>query len=369
MAPPTGTRHHYQCLPATYSFESAQTPGSPRSIHTDTDAAMDMGGLSVAPGGPDQCHMTLRGGAPPATQRTMFTLDLAATVAQGVAAAATEILERFTRPPQLNEADRPPVDRAADAAIRERFQRRLAAATPATTGQMSAFDWLGHRTPTQQEEDKFTPRPEMTPRKIDHRWQPHKEPESQHAVSQKWRSQSQPRDEADPKRGRTEGDGRSGKVQVSLDWSTTGIQKPVSKSDSRAPSSKPGTSLKSTVTKVSHKHASASRTGLEGKSFRTSDPQLGDPEKREIWEKPHRWIDSRVKRLDPAGYMEEINSLRYFGRNAGCYALRIVAIADWGHKFLDSGFKYPIPMFPQFLFPPYRNHTKGVLRSPLSHPR
>ena len=65
---------------------------------------MEMGGLSVAPGGPDQCHMTLRGGAPQGTQRTMSTPDLAATVARGVAAAVTEILERFTRPLQLNEA-------------------------------------------------------------------------------------------------------------------------------------------------------------------------------------------------------------------------------------------------------------------------
>ena len=105
MAPPAGTQCYYQCLPATYSFESAQTPGSSRSTHTDTDAAMEMGGLSVAPGGPDQHHMTLRGGAPPATQRTMSTPDLAATVARGVVAAATEILERFTWPPLLNEAD------------------------------------------------------------------------------------------------------------------------------------------------------------------------------------------------------------------------------------------------------------------------
>ena len=123
MAPLAGTRCYYQHLPATYSFESAQTPGSPRSTYTDTDAAMEMGGLSVAPGGPDQHYVTLRGSAPPATQRTMSTPDLAATVARGVAATATEILERFTWPPQLNEADRPPVDRAADAAIWECFQR------------------------------------------------------------------------------------------------------------------------------------------------------------------------------------------------------------------------------------------------------
>ena len=105
MAPPAGTWRYYQHLPAMYSFESAQTPGSARSTHTDTDAAMEMGGLSVAPGGPDQHYVTPRGSAPPVTQRTMSTPDLAATVARGVAAAATEIPKRFTRPPQLNEAD------------------------------------------------------------------------------------------------------------------------------------------------------------------------------------------------------------------------------------------------------------------------
>ena len=149
-----------------------------------------MGGLSVAPGGPDQRHVTLRGGAPLVTQRTMSTPDLAATVAQGVVATATEILERFARPPQLNEADRPSVDRAADAPIWECFQRWLAAATLAATGRTSAFDQLGHRTLTQQEEDKFAPHPEMTSRKIDRGRQPHKEPEVQRAVSQKRRSQS-----------------------------------------------------------------------------------------------------------------------------------------------------------------------------------
>ena len=122
MAPPTNTRRIYQRLPATYSFDSAQTPGSPRSTHTDTDTAMEMGGLSMAPGDPDLHRVTPRGSAPLVTQRTMSTLDLAATVARGVTAATTEILERFTRPPQVNEADHPPVDLAADAAIHERFQ-------------------------------------------------------------------------------------------------------------------------------------------------------------------------------------------------------------------------------------------------------
>ena len=127
MAPPSNTRRIYQCLPVTYSFESAQTPGSPRSTHTDTDTAMEMGGLSVAPGGPDLGHITPRASAPLVTQRTMSIPDLAATVARGVAAAATQILERFTQLLQVNEADRPPVDLVADTAIREHFQRCLAA--------------------------------------------------------------------------------------------------------------------------------------------------------------------------------------------------------------------------------------------------
>ena len=211
----------------------------------------------------------------------------------------------------------------------------------------------------------------MTPRKIDHGRQPHKEQETQRVVSQKRRSQSRPRDEADPKRGRMECEGKPGKVQVCIDWSTTGIQKPVSKSDSHPPSSKLGASVKSTVAKVSQRHASTSRTrtGPEGKPSCTSNPQLGDPEKREIRDKPHRWIESRVKRLDPASYMEEINSLRYFGRNAGCFALQIVAITDWERKYLDSGFKYPIPVFPTFLFTPLPDSHQGVLRFPSNHPR
>ena len=173
MAPPTNTRCIYQCLPVTYSFESAQTLGLPWSTHTDTDTAMEMGGLSVAPGGPDLRHITPRAGVPPVAQGTMSTLDLAATVAYGVAAAATQILERFTWPPQVNEADHPLVDLSADAAIRERFQRCLDA-TPwptstrqATSGRTSAFDRLGHRTLAPQEENPWAPRPEMTPRKVD----------------------------------------------------------------------------------------------------------------------------------------------------------------------------------------------------------
>ena len=205
----------------------------------------------------------------------------------------------------------------------------------------------------------------MTPRKVDRGRQPNKEQEPQRAVSQKQQSQFWPRDKANPKKGRTEGEGKTGKVQVGIDWTTTGIQKSVSKPDSHPPSSKPNVSgassdqlprMKSTVARGSQKHTSGSwdrTSGPDGRSSRTSSKtQLGDPEKIELWDKPHRWIESWVKCLDPASYMEEINSLRYFGRNAGCFALQIVVIADWGWKFLDAGFEYPIPAFPHFMFTP-----------------
>ena len=120
MAPLSNTHRMYQCLPATYSYESAQTPALPQSTHTDTDTAMDMGGLSMAPGGPDLRHVT------PRASGAISTPELATTVARGVAATMTEILERFTRPPQVNEADCPPVDMVANAAIWKCFQRCLA---------------------------------------------------------------------------------------------------------------------------------------------------------------------------------------------------------------------------------------------------
>ena len=338
----------------------------------------------MAPRGPDLHCVTPRASVPPVSQGTMSTPDLAATVARGVAAAATQILERFTRPPQVNEADRPPVDLAADAAIRDRLQRHLAATPrPTSTGQAtssrtSAFDQLGHQALAPQEEDKWAPRPEMTPRKVDRGWQPNKEQEPQQAVSQKRRSQSRPRDEADPKKGRTEGEGKSSKIQVGIDWMTTGIWKPVSKLDSHPPSSKPNVSgasgdqpprTKSTVGRGSQKHTSGFQdrtSGQEGRSSRTSsNTQLGDPEKKELRDKPHRWIESRVKCLDPTRYMEEINSLHYFRRNASCFALQIVAIADWGQKFMDVGFKYPIPTFPQFLFTPLPESHQGRAQVPV----
>ena len=364
MPPPTNTWRTYQHLPATYSYETAQTLGSPRSTHTDTDTTMEMGGLSMAPGGPDLHCITPRASVPPVTQGAMSTPDFAASVAHGVAAALIEILERFTWPQQVDEADRPPVDLAANAAIRECFQR-CKATTPQPTstgqtisGQTSAFDRLGHQTLAPQEDNQWAPQPEMTPCKVDRGQQPNKEQEPQWAGSQKRRSQSRPHDEADHKKGRTEGEVKSSKVQVGIDWTTTGIQKPVPKLDTHHLSFKPDVSGASggqqsrmkSVVKESQRHASRSRDrigGKEGRSSHTSsDMQLGDPEKKELREQPYRWIESHMKRLNLASYMEEINSMRYFGKNAGSFALQIVAIADWGRRFMEVGLNSPVPTFP-----------------------
>ena len=140
----------------------------------------------------------------------------------------------------------------------------------------------------------------MTPCKVDCGRQLEKEQEPQRAKSQTCRSQSQPCGEVDPKKGKAEGEGKTGKVQVSIDWTITGIQKPISKSDSCHPSSKSGVSgassdqpamTKSTMAKGSQKYTSRSQgrtSSQRGTSSHTvSDAQLGDPEKKELQDKSH----------------------------------------------------------------------------------
>ena len=187
----------------------------------------------MAPGGPETHHVPLRAKAPTAPG-SMSTPELAATVARGVAAAATQILERYARPP--NEAECPPVDQAADAALRECLQRRLKASPWTTPGsqpvseRVSVFDRLRHRAQNTQKEDEWAPRPEMTPRKVEHGRQPGRDQDlSSRPPSQKRRSQSRPRDEASAKKGRTDGDNRPSKIQVGIDWANMGIGKAVPK--------------------------------------------------------------------------------------------------------------------------------------------
>ena len=84
-----------------------------------------------------------------------------------------------------------------------------------------------------------------------------------------------------------------------------------------------------------------------------------------LQDKPHRWIEARVKRLDPGGYPDEVKSLRYFGRNACDFAMGIVAIADWGQRYLDKGLKYPIPTIPPYLFTPLPESRQSGAQVPV----
>ena len=185
---------------------------------------MEMGGLSMAPGGPDTRCVPPRAKALTAPG-SMSTPELAATVARGVTAAATEILERYAteileryaRPP--NEAECPPVDQVADAALRERLQRCLKASPWTTPGsqpvpeRVSVFDQLGHRAQDTQKEDEWAPRPEMTPWKVQRGRQPGRDQDSSsRPPSQKRRSQSRPRDEASAKKGWTDSEHLPGKI-------------------------------------------------------------------------------------------------------------------------------------------------------------
>ena len=357
VATPASAGHRCYRPLATYSMHTSQgqTLGSPRSTHTDTDTAMEMGGLSMAPRGPETRRVHPRAKAPTAPL-SMSTPELAAMVARGVAAAATQILERYARRP--DEAERPPLNQVADAALRECLQRCLKASPWTTPGsqpaseRVSVFDRLGHRAQNTQKEDEWTPHPEMTPGKVERGCQPERDQDfSSRPPSQKRRSQSHPRDEASAKKGRTDSDNRSGKIQVGIDWANTGIGKPVPKPDSKHPSFKADPSgvdelqprMKSTVTKP--KQCSETQEKDSGK-------KKEEAEKKVLQDKPHHWIEARVKCLDPGGYPDEVKSLRYFGRNARDFAMGIVAIADWGRRYLDKGLRCPIPTIPPYLFTP-----------------
>ena len=151
MAAPTSTQHPYFRPETTYSHPRPdQTPGSPQSIHTDTDVAMEMGGLGMGLSSEVRKvvpHME----APPKHTGMLSAPDLVTSITKGMTVVVTEIIERF--------AHLPPVDDVADAAIWEHFQQRRAAAqqlTPAgaeSSGRVSAFDRLGHQVQTPWEEE------------------------------------------------------------------------------------------------------------------------------------------------------------------------------------------------------------------------
>ena len=381
MVPPANTQCRCYRPPATYSIQSTQTQtlGSPRSTHTDTDTAMEMGGLSMAPGGPDTRRVAPRAKAL-APSGTMSTPELAATVAREVAGATAGILERYVRSP--NEADRPPVDQAADAALRERLQRHLKASPWTTPGsqpaseRVSVFDRLGHRVQDTPKQDEWAPHPEMTPRKLERGRQPEKENRSMDASSrppsQKRRSQSHPHDEANAKKGRTESEHRPSKIHVGIDWANTGISKPIPKPDPKHPSFKadpsgadePPPRMKSAITKPKQPSETQDKDS-GGKKEETDKKKKEELEKKVLQDKPHHWIEARIKCLDPRGYPEEVNSLRYFGRNSSDFAMGIVAIADWGRRYLDKGLRCPIPTFPPYLFTPLPESRQARAQVPV----
>ena len=167
LAAPTSTRCSNRCPEATYSFSTRadQTPGSPHSIHTDMDAAMEMGGLSMSSDRPDTHKVTPRVEAPHESTRVLSIPDLVSTITKSMMVMATEILERFTQRPQ--------VDDATDATLLECLQeQRATAPQPMLTSmgapsRQSTFDWLGPQAQTPQKEDQWAPRPEMTLQKVE----------------------------------------------------------------------------------------------------------------------------------------------------------------------------------------------------------
>ena len=145
-----------------------------------------------------------------------------------------------------------------------------------------------------------------------------------------------------------------------IDWANTGIGKPVPKPDSKHPSFKadpsgvdePQPRMKSTITKPKQSSETQEKDSGQKKE---------EAEKKVLQDKPHRWIEARVKRLDPGGYPDEVKSLRYFGRNARDFAMGIVAIADWGQRYLDKGLRYPIPTILPYLYTPLpQSHQSGA---------
>ena len=140
MAAPTSTRRSYCHPEATYAYpRQDQTLGSPHSIHMDTDMAMEMGGLAMGSSRSETCRVMPQTEALLEQTRMLLAPDLVSSLTKGMMAAATQILEKFTCPP--------PVDDAVDATIQECFQQRRAVASrviPAgmesSASQVSAFD-------------------------------------------------------------------------------------------------------------------------------------------------------------------------------------------------------------------------------------
>ena len=135
-------------LPASYATYKEQAPGSPRSIHKDTDAVMEF----------DTLQVTARSAPPQGPAK-----ELVNHLTKVMANAATEVIDGLAHPL--------PVTDATNATLRERFMQRRAAGqhsstTPAATGRVSVFDQLAHRQQSPQKEEPWPTHLEMTLRKV-----------------------------------------------------------------------------------------------------------------------------------------------------------------------------------------------------------
>ena len=99
--------------------------------------------------------------------------------------------------------------------------------------------------------------------------------------------------------------------------------------------------------------------------MRSAQVAPGNLEKIVLRDRPYRWIESRLRRLNASGFLEEIHSLRFFKDNSKDFTLQIITIADWGRKYLEVGLSYPVPTFPDFLFTPLLDSHQGGFQVPV----
>ena len=123
--------------------------------------------------------------------------------------------------------------------------------------------------------------------------------------------------------------------------------------------------MRSIVTKPKQPSETQDKADSGRKKEETDKRKKEEAEKKVLQDKPHRWIEARVSHLDPGGFPEEVQSLRYFGRNAPDFAMGIVAIADWGRRYLDKGLRYPIPSFLLYLFTPLPESRQAGAQVPV----
>ena len=340
---------------AEYKVDGGEsTPGiTPRSTHTDTDAAADLDTLQVGTHHPEYHHVVpsdeprnVFGTVSQTDPVAAFTMSVGQVTAKLVSA---QIFGRF-RDTMTTGRERPAqsadVTDDAERALRERIlQQQLAQAQlPEGAKRESVFQRLGGRAG----EGQLQVWPEMTPQKVERGRQPGRgsdmsnRPASCSQSGQKRRSTSQARDGVDSKKGKTDpgpvgaSGGKDQRVLVSIDWSNTAIKDQTPKS-SQHPTFKPdrsGTTKSPPEPKVKSavvtKGSSTGSTKAVETSRRCSQTPAQSPKKKNeksrkppgfkskdreptekelVRDQAHHWIATRANRLDPLGYVEETRSL------------------------------------------------------------